>query len=113
MRSFLEDYPNGSGRGALAPQVSDYVDARVLGAGANEVHAIPAGAAFVNFSADGDFYVKFGTSNAVTAAVPAADVTDGSAPILNPGSRRIPNGATHIALIAAAARVITMEWYGA
>ena len=50
-------------------------------------------------------------SGAVTAAIPAADVTDGSAPMLNPGIRQIPTGVTHIALIAPAATIVTIEVY--
>lgn len=112
MQSFLSDYPNGSGSGILAPVVADYVDARVLAANTAERHTIPAGANFVNFSGDGDFWAKFG-DNTVTAAIPSGDVTDGSAPMLNPGTRRIPKGVTSISLIAGAARNVTLEFWSA
>lgn len=98
------------GRESIAPVASDFVDARVLAANTAERHTLPAGAAFVSFSADGDFYVRFG-NNAVNAAVPAADVTDGSASTLNPGVRRIPADATHVSIIAAATRVVTLEFW--
>lgn len=99
------------GRLAGAPPPADWVDARVLGVAVSEVYALPTEAKFVNFSANADFYAKFGLSGAVTAAIPAADVTDGSAPMLNPGIRQIPTGVTHIALIAPAATIVTIEVY--
>jgi hypothetical protein len=94
---------------AVAP--SDTVMARVLAAGVAELVAVPAGAAVVNFAATTDFYAKFGTSG-VVAAVPAADVTDGTASVLNPGTRVIPDGLTHISVIASAAGVVTLEFWG-
>lgn len=98
------------GREAFAPTPSDHVDARVLAANTAERHTIPAGAKFVSFSADGDFYAKFGDGT-VNAAVPSTDVTNGTGSALNPGVRRIVEGITHVSLIAAAARVITMEFW--
>ncbi|WP_406858474.1 hypothetical protein ABEG18_12940 [Alsobacter sp. KACC 23698] len=111
MQTFFDNVTYGTTKAPNAPIATDYVDARVLGAGASEAHPIPSGAQMVNFSADGDFFAKFGTS-IVTAAVPGADVANGSASMLNPGTRRIPAGATHIALIASAARVVTLEFWG-
>ncbi len=111
MRSFNQtQYDPAGGRGALAPPPSDYIDARVLAGGTVEVHAIPSGAKFVVFSANAEFYAKFGSST-VTTAVPSADVTDGTAPELNPGARMIPQGATHIALISPAGGVVTLSFY--
>ncbi len=113
MRPFFEtDYPRSGSRGSLAPVQADTIDARVLAAGAAEVHAVPTGAQHVLFSATGDFFAKFGASG-VAAAVPAADVTNGSAPELNPAARRVPDGATHVALVAPAACTVTLSWYGA
>lgn len=113
MRSFFEsDYPHTGDRGSLAPVPSDYVDARVLAASTSKRHTIPAGVTHVLFSADGDFFARFGDGT-ITATVPAGDVTDGGASMLNPAARRIPAGVTHVALISAAARAVTMEWYGA
>ncbi len=111
MRSFKDNTPS---RAQFAPPPADYVDARVLGAGAAERHTIPTSPIkpkYVVFSGDGNFYALFGDST-VTAAIPAADVTDGTAPELNPEAREIPAGATHISLIASAATVITMSFYG-
>lgn len=91
---------------ALTP--SDYVDARVLAASVAKQHTIPTGANWVVFSSDSDFYAKFGTNP--TAAIPAADVTDGTSSVLNPTVRYV-NGVAKISLIAAIATVVTMEFY--
>lgn len=102
MRPFLESYPYGSQRGALAPPPSDAPVGVVLNPGVSRTLALPAGARFVALSFTGDVWVRFGTA-AVAAAVPAGLVVDGSAPELNPAARRIPDDATHVALVAEAA----------
>lgn len=114
MRQMIANFPYGSNRGSITPQPPDYVDARVLSANTAKRHdlqtAITAGAKFVSFSADGDFYAKFGDSS-VTAAVPSGDVTDGSAAELNPMARKIPASATHVSLVAPAATKITLSFW--
>ena len=85
---------------------SNYVDVRVLAANVAEVHNVPSGATRVVFSANGDFYVRFNAA----AAVPAADVTDGTGSILNPNMRTL-DGVTTIGIISAAACNVTMEFY--
>ncbi len=107
MRSFTD---GGQGRRAFAPLAGDYIDARVLAAATAERHQIPTGAKYVVFAADATFYARFGDSS-VTAAVPAADVTDGTGSMVNPEAREIPSGVTHISLIASAATVVTMAFY--
>ena len=107
MRSFTD---GGQGRRAFAPPAGDYIDARVLAASTAERHIVPTGARYVVFSADATFYAKFGDSN-VTAAIPAADVTDGTGSMVNPETREIPSGVTHISLIAVAATIVTMAFY--
>jgi hypothetical protein len=109
MRSFTGG-GGSSDRDMMAAVSSDYCDTRILAANTAERHTIPTGAAYVSFSADGNFWAKFGTV-AVTAAIPAADVTDGSSPVLNPGVRRIFSGETHVSLIADAARLVNMEFW--
>ena len=98
MRPFLETYPYGSQRAALAPPPSDATVGVVLSPGVSRTVALPAGARFVAMSFTGDAWVRFGTAS-VTAAVPAGLVADGSAPELNPAARRIPDDATHVALV--------------
>lgn len=107
MRSWVEDYPHGGYRGALAPPASDHIDVRVLAAGTPEAHTIPAGARYVVFAANADFVARFGAA----AAWPSADVTDGTGSHLNPNARRIPDGVTTIGLAANAACIVTMAFY--
>lgn len=101
----FNEHGNRSSYG-VAP--SDYVDNRVLAAAVAEQHTVPAGANWVLFSSDADFYAKFGTNP--TAAVPAADVTDGTGSLLNPTVRYI-SGVAKISLVSSSACVVTMEFY--
>lgn len=98
-------------RGAFAPPVSGTIHARVLAANVAELHVIPALARFVVFSPSAAFWAKFGVAD-VVAAIPSVDVTDGSAPELNPEAREIPAGATHISLVAGTAAIVSMAFYG-
>ena len=110
MRAFLEAYPHGSNRASLAPPAEDHVDPIALSANTSYVHAVPAGARYAVFSFDGDVYVKFGT-NSVAASVPAASAGTGAGSVLNPTQRRIPDGVTHIALVATDARKGSISFY--
>ncbi len=106
----LNQITDANGRpvsGALL--VSDKIDARVLAAATAESATIPAGAKYVRLSSTAPFYANFST----TAAIPAADITNGSSSILIPSAAlfEIPAGATAISLIAAAIGVITLEWF--
>lgn len=90
---------DGSGRGAFAANPSGYGLARVLAASTAESFSIPAGAKFVSFACTvTNFWATF---DGTTAAVPAADITNGSAPELNPGMRQLTEGQTTISVIAA------------
>jgi hypothetical protein len=108
-----ESRPQGPvlGRRDGLPEASDHVDARVLAATTSEAHEIPEGARWVNFSANADFYARF-QEDGTAIAIPSADVTDGTAPVLNMGAREIPEGATHIVMIAPAATIVTLEFWG-
>lgn len=102
------------GSNTLVRSAPEYVDARVLlGAGA-EVITVPTGADLVVFSSTGNFYAR--PNNA--AAIPAADVTDGTGSELNPTAWQLrPLGATPgtaittIGIIASADAVVTLAWY--
>lgn len=85
---------------------SDTINARVLAAGVAEVETVPTGAKCVLLSGTGDFYARHNTA----AAVPAADVTDGSASELNP-SAHIVEAADTIGIIAPANCVVTLAYY--
>jgi hypothetical protein len=89
---------------------SDVINARVLAANTVETFQAPAGARIVVFSADGNFYCKIAPTS-TPAAIPAADVTDGSASELNPNVRYLPSEQAFISLIASATRVVTMQFF--
>lgn len=86
---------------------SDAVNAYVM-TGASVAVTVPTGASVVSFSATGNFYAKFVASG--TAAIPAVDVTDGSASSLNPTVRNIA-GLASFAIIGAAGVVVTVSYY--
>jgi hypothetical protein len=97
-------------------RATDTVDARVLAAGVEETHTIPTWndaasvahqANFVLFAANCDFYVRWDA----TVAVPAADVTDGTAGELNPTLRAVPAGVTTCHIISPQGGVVTMSWF--
>ena len=101
-------YPNGSY--ALRPP--DYVDTRVLAAGTAEAVTVPTGAntkkaAYVNFASTCDFYANYTT----TAAVAAADVTDGTGSELNPTVRFLGGSVTTISIIAPSTCTVSLSWY--
>ena len=98
-----------AGMEAFALRQSNWINARVLAANTAETFQAPAGARFVLFSADGDFYCKIAPAS-TAAAIPAADVTDGTAPELNPAMRYIGEQ-EFISLIAPAATVVTMQFF--
>jgi hypothetical protein len=97
---------DGAGQNTFSRPAPDYVDARVLAAAVSEDQAVPTGARHVIFSATADFYAEKGG----TAAVPAADVTNGTASELNPTIWSL-DGVSTIGLIAPGATVITLTFY--
>ena len=98
-----------AGMEAFALRQSNWIDARVLAANTAETFQAPALARFVLFSSDGDFYCKIATAS-TAAAIPAADVTDGTASELNPSMRYIGEQ-EFISLIAGATTVVTMQYF--
>ncbi len=98
------------GRGAyssMLPVMPSYVDNRVLAANVNETHTIPTGAKTVVMSATcSAFYTKKDGA----AAVPAADVTDGTGSAINPSGFSILDVAT-IGLIAPTACIVSLWFY--
>lgn len=92
------------------PEAAGYVDHRVFAAATAETHTAPTGAMYVMVIPTVDSYVNL----TATAAVPAADVTDGSGSFFVPaGFPRIfaLNGDTSISFIASAAGVMSLEFY--
>lgn len=96
----------------FSPEASDTIDAVVLAADTLVAHPLPGDARYVNFSANGDFFARFTSDANAEIEVPTADVSDGSAPALNPGTRTIPQDATHVLLIASAETIVTLEFWG-
>lgn len=93
------------------PVPSGWVDHRVFAAATAETHTGPTGAAFVMVTPTVDAYVNLGG----TAAVPAADVTDGTGSVLVPaGTSRLfsitPADAT-FSFIASAAGIVQLEFW--
>lgn len=85
-----------------------WIDARVLAANVAETHTMPANARFVLFSSDcGKFYVN---PNG-TAAVPAGDVTNGTASELNPAAYYFSAPPVSISIISPSTCVVTMSIY--
>lgn len=93
---------------------SGYVDARVLAATTAEDFQAPAGAKYVRIAGDGTFYLKVGSAS-VTAAVPGADVTDGSASQVCPNGDAVwitlPVDQAYISVISSAIRVVTLSYF--
>lgn len=91
------------------PAVTAYVDARVLAvAGTAEDWTVPAGCNFAVFSGTANYYVAYGTG---AAAVPAADVSNGSASALNPSARRVTPADKLSIVSPTAGAIVTIECY--
>ena len=91
-------------------QWPDYVDNRVLAAGASEEVTPPAGAKMVIITPDQDTWLK---KNAV-ATVPAADVTNGAGQILCPAGMPTAIGLDAIVsfgMICAVASLSSLEYF--
>lgn len=87
--------------------VPAHVDVRVLGANTAESASVPGGARFVIVSANcAELWVK--TDG--TAAIPAADVTDGSAAELNPSGYYV-EGAVSLSVISPTGCTVSLGWY--
>jgi len=64
-------------------------------------------AMIVDFSANQDFYVLWGSTG---AAVPAANILDGTSPELNPSTRAI-RGVTTFSIVSPVGCIVTMKIY--
>lgn len=84
-----------------------YINARVLAANVAESITVPTNGSFVIFSANCDFYVSYDSD---AAAVPAADVDDGTSNELNPNIRYVA-GLTSISVISPTVCILTAAFY--
>lgn len=98
--------PQSQQSSLMAPGPS-YTDAIVLVANVSQTQAVPAGAKWLVFSGNCDFYAKLGAS----ASVPGATTTDGSAAQLNPTAWWLYSSPTQITVIAAGACIVTLSFY--
>lgn len=105
MKAFAEQ-PGTWGVSSSVPYPSDCVMAVFLTAGVPKTVAVPQDANIVMFNATGNIWVRFGAA----AAVPTADITDGTAPELNPAGR-IVTGVASIGLAAATPCVVSLSFY--
>lgn len=96
--------------GQFSPPPSDWVDGVILTANTAHRHPIPQDAAYALISLDGDFYAKIGNEE-VTASLVTETTTNGTASEYSPVQRRIPEGASHISLIADGSRRGTISFY--
>ncbi|WP_029008336.1 hypothetical protein [Azospirillum halopraeferens] len=105
MRS-LHNHDDAMGTPVPAVDPSSHRLAVVLTAGGSRTVAVPAGARFVLINATGPLWVQYGAA----ATVPAADITNGTAPELNPAARWI-EGITTLGLAAPGACAASLAFY--
>jgi hypothetical protein len=94
---------------ALGFLASDTINAYVLSGGVAKRITVPTGANIVKFASAGDFYVRWHAS--LDAAIPVADVTDGSASEYKP-TTAILRCIASFSIIAPAGCIITASFYG-
>lgn len=117
MTIFVENWPDGSNRAALAPSFADYVENVVLAADTIVRVAIPTGKRYVVFSFDGDFRAAPGI-NTTNLILPNGTSNNGLGSVLNPQARRLPQFlpdgvtvVTHLILRAPTACKGSIEFY--
>jgi hypothetical protein len=96
--------PNAVKEFFAVPQ-SDYINGKVLAAGAAETIAVPDGAKWVLFASTADFFAKIGGTAAVVS-----DSDSGDASELNPTMRYL-GGATAIGVISESDCKLTAAFY--
>lgn len=103
------DFRINPSTGGLSSQIRpapDYVNTRILAAGVSETFTVPGGIRWMLFSANCDFFAKKGA----TAAVPGADVTDGTGSELNPSAWFIERVA-QVSVISVGTCIVTGAFY--
>lgn len=102
MKQLSVDSRHGDSLFAIEP--SDNINALMLD-GADASITVPAGAGYAVFAATDDFYMKLGSA----AAIPGADITNGTGSELNPTVRRVAPG--DVIHCIGAAGVVTISFY--
>lgn len=103
----LFGFPQSGSRGAFARPLICYRNCKVLAANVAESDTPPAGANYVIFGADGDFYALADSD----PAVPSADISDGTSPEINPIIMLLEGVTTVRVVSETAGRVITLSYY--
>ena len=109
----LKQFTDRNGFKYPMPVAPTYVDYRVFGAATAETHTVPAGAKTMIVTALGTI-TAYVNNTGGTAAVPAADVTDGSGSIPCPAGYQRPFNVTAagtVSIIADAAGIVALEFY--
>jgi len=94
--------------GSFALETPVYVNDYVLTAGTAKTVSVPANARYAFISANGDIWANFSGG---TAAIPVADITDGSGSELNPTVRYMHAALSSFSLISAANALVSIAWY--
>ena len=100
-----------SGENFDALQPARYIDFRVLAASTAETITHPTGALRAVIVPNADVYVN---NQGATAAVPAADITDGTGPIYIPAGTARPFevvAAGTLSIISASAAIVAIEYF--
>lgn len=109
------NFPAGTAvtRALFTRNVSEDVNYHALTAATAAEIALVEGAKYVEVSTDQVVYVRFGDEDVVAAAVPSADVTDGSAvlPVADGDVLVIPADATHVSVIGEANGGVTLAYF--
>jgi hypothetical protein len=101
------DTTGPDGKSSLTPPFSDYVYNYSLAANTAESITWPTNANRVNLACQAPYWVRVGG----TAAVPVADVVDGTGSALNSAQRR-RGSESSVSIISATAQVCSAEfWY--
>ncbi len=93
-------------KNAFLLRLPGYRDSYSLSAGVARAVTIPAGAGAVKFYSKADFYAQANT----VAAMPVGDVTDGTAPALNPAVRDLA-GVSTLSLVSAVDCRVELEFF--
>lgn len=101
-------------RAAFARNVSDCINFVTLVAATAQKLAVPADAKYVEVQTDAVIYFRFGLTGVVAAAVPNADVANGSGiQSVAPGLSTliVPDGTTHVSIISAGTPKVTLAYF--
>jgi hypothetical protein len=108
MRQFAA-MPDANSKASTAYSPSNQVDNRVLAANIAEPFTVPAGAHFLRLRATNPFWLN----DRNNAAIPAADLTDGTGSVYVQYEHlmAIAPGCTAVSVISATTNAVSAEWW--